>query len=254
MKRAFCLAFSLAAALLGSSLSMNSVHAQSSGLVELYGEGVHRYFAGDMAGADELFSRVIDGGSQDPRAYFFRGLIRERQGGAGQFDFEQGAQMEAAGRASFPVGQALTRIQGSVRGKIEKARRDARVMFAQQRAMMKEAAPAVPSETAETTPAPPSETEGMDPFGAEGGMRADNATEDAAQPADPEIDATTDPFTDDPTPAGATDAGSAQPDAPTTEDPFGGAGDATTDPGDPFGGAGDAPATEDPFGDAFGDF
>ena len=30
-----------------------------SGVMELYGEGVHRYFAGDSLGAEEMFNQVI---------------------------------------------------------------------------------------------------------------------------------------------------------------------------------------------------
>lgn len=235
MSRALCLALTVGLICLNTS----AVRAQGNALVEYYGEGVHRYFAGDLMGADQLFTRVIDSGSQDPRAYYFRGLIRERQGGGGQFDFEQGARLEAAGRLSVPVGLSLTRVQGSARGKIEKARRDARVMYAQQRALMQQSvAPAAAS----STPATPSETGATsDPFSE--GMRSGETTEDAVQPTAPEVDATTDPFGDDPV-TDTPDAGAGSTDA---SDPFGGdtgGGDAT----DPFGGDAGGGDAADPFG------
>lgn len=235
----------------GLSMSTNSVaNAQGDGLMEIYGEGVHQYFAGDLMAAEQLFSRVINSGSQDPRAYYFRGLVRERQGGGGEFDFEQGARLEAEGRLSVPVGLSLIRVQGATRGKIEKARRDARVLFKQQRALMMEAqqnmAPAtvVPS-TPNAGPPTPSDTGAADPFAE--GLRSPETTEDAEQPSTPEVDAATDPFADDGA-AAAGDATTTEPET-TTEDPFGG--DAGTE-ADPFGG--DAGGEADPFGgDAGGD-
>ncbi|MFK7736648.1 MAG: hypothetical protein AB8B50_11490 [Pirellulaceae bacterium] len=243
MKRLICSLLAIVAC----GCPWTTAQAQSAGLVELYGEGVHRYFAGDLMGADELLSRVINSGSQDPRAYYFRGLLRERQGGGGSIDFEQGAQMEATGRSSYNVGMALMRIQGSVRGKIEKARRDARVMYAQQKAMMQEAyqptpmAPAIENSAVPLVPAQPSETGAADPF-ADGGMRSEETSDDTDQPATPEIDETSDPFADD---APATDAPADSGDA---ADPFGDPSDAPAGD-DPFGGdAGDDPFGGDPFG------
>ena len=121
------------------ALSCSSAIAQSGdAMLEFYGEGVHRFFAGDLVGAEEILTRVIDSGSQDARAYYFRGLVREQQGGGGEFDFETGARLELESKRSVNVGLALTRIQGHVRGKIEKARREARAMVAQQRMMMQQ--------------------------------------------------------------------------------------------------------------------
>ena len=246
------LALGIAIALCGTTF------AQSGALLQLYGQGVHRFNAGDLSGAEQLFTQVINYGSQDPRPYFFRGLVRERMGGGGQFDFEQGARLEASGTREARVGVALMRVQGHVRAKIEKARRDARVAYAQQRAMMLEAqqntmaAPQVVAPADGTAPPTPSMTT-EDPFG-DGGMRSDETTEDAqaADPAQPEIDdSTVDPFGDDPAP----DSGDA-----TTEDPFGGEldGGDMDDGTDPFGGdaggdAGDSSddifgGSDDPFG------
>ena len=42
------------------------VSAQEGALSRLYGQGVHAYFGGNLAGAEKLFTQAIDGGSQDP--------------------------------------------------------------------------------------------------------------------------------------------------------------------------------------------
>lgn len=45
--------------------------AQHDAMVEMYGEGVHRYFCNDFTGADQILSQVVDGGSQDPLCTLF---------------------------------------------------------------------------------------------------------------------------------------------------------------------------------------
>lgn len=241
MPRSVC--FALSICLFGSAAM-----AQGDAMTELYGQGVHLYFSGDYTNADEILSKVVDSGSLDPRAHYFRGLAREMQGGGGNFDFENGARLETEGKRVVSVGLALTRVQGVVRTKIETARRDARVVQRQQQLLAEQArrdaagaavpsdiAPAIPSET--VMPDDPIES---DPFASDG-LRSDSALVDPVQPAASEVDATNNPFGDDPLP-GATDAPASNP--PAT-DPFGGGTPATGT--DPFGGG--QPATgADPFG------
>lgn len=243
MSRFFGFALSVGLLIPGST-----VLAQGDAMTELYGEGVHRYFAGDYTGADLVLSQVIDSGSQDPRAHYFRGLVREMQGGGGVFDFETGATLEASGKRVVNVGQALIRIQGATRTKIEEARRAARVQ-ARQLALSKASSGAMTAPATAVTPAMPSETtaepaEVDNPFA--DGLRSDATTEMETQPepATPDVG---NPFGDDPTPAPA-DAGTTTPDA-GGNDPFGGAGG-----DDPFGGAGSdgAAGGDNPFGGAAG--
>src|SRR5262245_3919722 len=54
--------------------------AQDSLLDDLYGRGVHAFFARNYPSAHELFTAAIKGGSRDPRAYYFRGLVYSRLG------------------------------------------------------------------------------------------------------------------------------------------------------------------------------
>lgn len=235
MSRICCFALFLA---LAPSVSW----AQGDALTELYGEGVHRYFAGDYAGADQILTQVVDGGSQDPRAHYFRGLAREMSGFDGVMDFESGARLEVEGKRAYDVGMALTRVQGHVRTQIEKARRDARVSARQQQLLNQESRmQAMPAPGSSPMPPPPSDTaDDSDPFAGEG-MRSGDSTLDDEQPTVPDVDATTNPFADDTAPAGP--AAGTGPGAGTS--PFGEPGD-TAPAGNPFE-AGDAPAAGNPF-------
>jgi hypothetical protein len=110
------------------SLSLaNFVHAQDP-LDEMYGRAVHSYFRGDSVGSSQLLTEVIDAGSLDPRAFYFRGLTQSYGGvDASNPDFERAAQLEIEGKKVVNVGKALERIQGPSRVAIEKARAKARL-------------------------------------------------------------------------------------------------------------------------------
>ncbi|RMF38887.1 MAG: hypothetical protein D6753_15080 [Planctomycetota bacterium] len=251
-------------AFLALALSGLPAVAQDATLATLYGEGVHRYFAGDCAGSHEVLSRAVEAGSMDPRVYYFRGLAQECLGGDGTSDFATAAKLEAEGKFVVDVGQALQRIQGPVRVKIEKLRREA--MFAARQARLaaeqarRAAAAEAAKKAAKVPPPPPAETDPTDPVVA--GLRADQTVPEPTQPAVAEISpgadlagggaaAQPEPSTETPpaTPA-------------TTDDPFGGASPAapagdpfSTEPAgsDPFGTPAGSSGNDDPFGsDPFG--
>jgi len=213
------------------------LHAQQDAMSEIYGQGVHSYFAGDYSGAELLLNQVQAAGSEDPRVYYFLGMCKAAQGGgvmAGLADFEAGAQAEARGKNSYQVGLALTRIQGAARREIEKARLAARSQVRQQQ-LLEQRARTEAAASGRTVPGangtlPPANRTIPDPIAE--GMRSGQATVDPVQPA---VSDTSNPFGDDPvTPA--------QP------------GPATTTPAvpaegtDPFGAPATEPAMEDPFG------
>ncbi len=219
MSRIFC--FGLWLGLL-SSTSL----AQLGGLDELYGEGVHRYFANDLSGADQILSQVVDAGSQDPRVYYFRGLVHECMGADGVVDFESGARLEAEGKRVVDVGTALTRVQGRVRTKIETARRDARIVVNQQQLLQQQARQQQFEASGNSLPAAPSRDASPFPMELIPADETGLAPLTPAAPTAPTGDVT-DPFSDDAAPAGET--------APATED-------------DPFNSpAPEAPAIDDPF-------
>jgi len=105
------------------------VHAQDP-LDEMYGHAVHSYFRGDSDNAKQLLTEVIDAGSLDPRAFFFRGLCQPYGGvDATNPDFERAAQLEIEDKKvdKDKIGKALERIQGPLRVAIEKARSKSRL-------------------------------------------------------------------------------------------------------------------------------
>jgi len=231
------------AVLVAGCLSLGApLQAQQEAMTEIYGQAVHHYFAGDYAGAESMLNQVQAAGSADPRVHYYLGLCKAAQGGplAGVADFEAGAQAEATSKNSYQVGLALTRIQGSARREIEKARLAARIQVRQQqlaekRARTEAAGASVPATPPAPVDVPPATGDVPDPLTE--GVRSDASTVDPVQPVVPD---TSDPFGDDPsTPA-------AQPGTPAPNTPA-----APADATDPFGApaapAGE-PAMDDPFG------
>lgn len=253
----------------------SSALGQEDLLSELYGLGVHAYNSGDYRDAYENLSAAVEGGTKDPRAFYFRGLALVQLGRPedARLDFAKGAQLEVAGGGDrYPIGRALERIQGVQRLTIERVRQVEKIKY--QQAQLAESKrryedqkqiqaqePVLNSKTPAEVPPPtemidkgvvPPAAEG-DPFGDDGlGVgAAEPAPEHPTSPAGEEPAAETgdDPFGTEP--AGET------PKEPAAggDDPFGGE-PATEEPAaggdDPFGDApaGEEPAGDDPFGEA----
>jgi hypothetical protein len=114
-----------------------SVQAQrpsmTSEMTDLYGRGVHSFYAGRTQEADQQLSEVINSGATDPRVFYFRALARMQCGFDAESDLLMGARYEAQDPgAASEVGQALARIQGPQRQLLEKYRRQARIDRVQQ--------------------------------------------------------------------------------------------------------------------------
>ena len=104
--------------------------AQEEVLQELYGSGVHAYFAQDYAQAHEYLTEAIGGGTKDPRSYYFRGLAYIKLGRAeeAKMDFEKGAKLESGNvNRLYSVSKSLERIQGKSRLGLERHRATARL-------------------------------------------------------------------------------------------------------------------------------
>lgn len=116
-------------------LTTAAVAREDAILAVAYGNGVHAFYAGDYQRSYEELSTAIDGGTQDPRAFYFRGLAALRLGRLDEADadFALGANAEAAGRGNWAVGRSLERIQGEPRLLLEKHRVRARMARLQQR-------------------------------------------------------------------------------------------------------------------------
>lgn len=116
--------------------------AQDRTVSQTYSEGVHAYFAGDMAEAVRWLTATIEKADHDPRAYFFRGAAYWAQGDRqkAEADFKAGAQREVFGPSlPYSLNEVLHRIQGTVRMRIEAAREAARELQRSQEAARKAA-------------------------------------------------------------------------------------------------------------------
>ncbi len=259
--------------------SANISLAQNPVLSEVFGRGVHKYFAGDLQGAHESLTQAIEAGSEDPRAYYFRGLVNAATGRTdeAESDYRTGAQYEVNSPMAGLVGQSLRRIQGSNRLELEKVRQEVRL---QQRGNVNAAAQAKAQELRQVEPqvlrqgrGAAGGAAGMAP-GVGGAAGTDNPFRAGAAPAAPQVvnpDALKDPFADDPAnpstpaPAGNNDMPApaadpfGAPSAAPAADPFGAPEPAAGGAADPFapapaGGAAPAPAAggaADPFADPF---
>ncbi len=185
--------------MLGPAVSAN--RAQDSLLQEMYGQGVHAYFAGKYDQAHELFSKAIEQGSQDPRCYYFRGFTFAKLGrpDEAEADFKSGGEFESKGAAvQINVGQALQRVQGPIRLQLEEHRYAARLAARlrdvkekkERYEEMQRNEPNVlrsPGPAAAGAPAPdvvkPATPDATDPFAAGAGTGAAAPAAPAAQPA-----------------------------------------------------------------------
>ena len=132
LRRATAVALPLALAVLGwSAISAQELTASEADAMptELYSKGVHAYFDGEYAKASELLTVAIEGGTYDPRVYYFRGLAKFQLGQPeeARSDFLTGAEMELAGSPQyFPINRSLERVQGDSRQLLEETRAFAR--------------------------------------------------------------------------------------------------------------------------------
>lgn len=241
-------------ALAGETLvGTSTANGQEYVLEELYGRGVHRFFAHDYASAMENLTLAIDNGSNDPRAYYFRGLAAGSLGQLPQAesDLQMGAMLEAKGTYGDLIGRSLARVQGPVRMHIEKLRQLARLeLLAQKRAKddIRFEQGVLPSDPGTTPPTnsvtpPPSTQPAVPPTPTEENPFADDPLSGDGEPMVDTSDALGGAIENaQPTPV-APAAGNEAPvpapgvgnEPPAGNEPF------------PFGGGSDTPS-EDPFG------
>ena len=239
------------------------VAAQEAVLAQLYGQGVHAYFAQDFVKAHELLSSAIDRGTKDPRVYYFRGLALQRLGRPedAEADFSAGAEREAKDLNKFyNVSKALERVQGRDRVTLERHRVEARVAALEEAQRIMQAryeqrreaerhVLAGPPETvkpSEIKPVKPIDTSSNDPFAAPAVGSSEQTApsrEPAVTPQPAEKPAENDPFG---TPATRPEEPGAIPaEKPAENDPFG---TPATKPEEPGAMPAEKPAENDPFG------
>ena len=243
---------------LGLTLPLASIpgqaEAQNAILTDLYGQGVHAYYANKSQEAYDHFSTAINNGIQDPRAYYFRGIAACALGRQyeAESDWKQGATLEARGKIVGSIGRSLARFQGPDRIKLEEIRTKAKLDFLAQASMRSKARygeiessqgdmlRSRPLGAAPRTPPPAPSAVDENPFAddaREPSVDLDDAL-DGAMTAPPADGAAPDAFDNTPS-APAADAGGGDAADPfgAGADPFGG------DSADPFGGD-----DTDPFG------
>jgi hypothetical protein len=127
MVRKIVLVLGLAAILLPAT----TTQADDQIAGQFYGSGVHRYFSGDLRSAHADFTAAIQGGTDDPRPYYFRALTYSRLGRSSEAmaDFAKGAELESADiNGSYQVSKSLERVQGRSRLQLERYRVQARAV------------------------------------------------------------------------------------------------------------------------------
>lgn len=228
------------------------VHANQALLSEMFGRGIHAFYVGNQDDAQKMFTSAIEHGLEDPRVFYFRGIIAFEGGNKEQAveDWKRGADLEANSRVNFEVGRTLSRFQGNGRITLESIRQTAKLAAFEARMKRAEirygelAESRNPSPTTSTkgiTP-PPVPSDIINPFAADAASGQASLVENDALK-----NAMNDPFAGEATAAPVNSGGAAP-----ANDPFSGGGAAGNDPfgggsgggNDPFGGAGDS----DPFG------
>ncbi len=102
---------------------------QNPYVLDVYGDGVHAFYRGNVSRAYEQFDKAIHYGSRDPRVYYFRALksLREGNTAMAEGDIRTGATYEMRGQGTFDIGMALARFQGHSRIQFEEMRLNAKL-------------------------------------------------------------------------------------------------------------------------------
>jgi len=227
-------------------------------LDDLYGRGVHAYFSRDSRKAHDLLTQAIDNGSEDPRAYYFRGLALRNLGrdDDAALDFKKGAEIEASGEDLIgKVSRSLERVQGPVRLELESTRKMARLRTRNERKARAERRygdlqegdeEVIRRPAASGTRRPPARlpepaiADDTDPFAEGAAPLPKPTTEPAPEPTEEPAPATPKPATDDPFAEPAPKPATPK---PAADDPFG----EDPAPAPAPKPAAPKPATDDPF-------
>lgn len=133
MNRHFLMMMAVAA---GMSLipTPSEIGAAETNPLAGFSAGLHAFHARQYEESFRLLSDVIDAGSKDPRAFYFRGLAARRSGRAveADADFAEGARLESSGDGGWNIGRSLERVQGADRVHLERYRVQARALLAKQ--------------------------------------------------------------------------------------------------------------------------
>ena len=93
---------------------------------DLFNAAISTWRSGDLLSAREQLTALIDSKTEDPRVFYYRGILAEQLGENGDADFKVAAKLETKSSASTSVNRSLEKTQGVLRRRIEKFRADAR--------------------------------------------------------------------------------------------------------------------------------
>lgn len=220
-------------------------------LAASYGAGVHSYFAGDYDRSYEDLSAAIEGGTTDPRVWYFRGLAALRLGriDEAEADFTTAAERESRGTGGWPVARSLERVQGVDRLRLERHRVRARVAALQRdqeavRRRYVETEEAEPDVLRRRRPVPKAPAD-AGPFEETRSPKARAEDEPLAPETLPKPEPT-EPASPEPAPEPKPEMTDEKPAAPAAEDPFSdGSAAKPAKPEDPFA-DGSAPKSDAP--------
>lgn len=123
--RVFVNSIVLSSAVLASSIFSDVIAAEPAPADQL-ATAVESWRVGDLNGAQGLLTQIIEAGTRDPRAYYYRALVSEQLGADSEQDLRAAAKLEAETTSTRLVNRALENVQGATRAKIEKYRSEAR--------------------------------------------------------------------------------------------------------------------------------
>ena len=189
-------------------LSASLVSASDAVLEQFYGSGVHAFFSRDYVKAHEYLTTAIDGGSVDPRPYYFRGMAYLKLGRAeeAELDFKKGATKESRDVNKFyNVSKSLERIQGRARLTLEQhrvvarmaARQEAEKLHKARYEQIRQEEGRLLQQQIDESPAIPATTSAAEPAGDEA-FGAGPLTEPAAEEPVAKEPADADPFAEEP--------------------------------------------------------
>ena len=108
------------------AITLSSASAAEPSAADHMAAAVESWRVGDLDGAHEQLTQMIEAGSRDARVYYYRALISEQMGSDAERDLKTAARLEAETTSTRLVNRALENVQGETRAKIEKYRSEAR--------------------------------------------------------------------------------------------------------------------------------
>ncbi len=119
----------LSGCILSLAINLSSAFAAEPIAADQMAAAMESWRIGDLDGAHEQLTQMIEAGTRDARVYYCRAVISEQLGSDSDQDLKAAAKLEAETTSTRLVNRALENVQGATRAKIEKYRAAARMQF-----------------------------------------------------------------------------------------------------------------------------